>query len=38
VNEEPVPKSFLNLTLTQNPCDEDPKPREVCVSLEIDPP
>jgi hypothetical protein len=26
------------LTLTQNPCDEDPEPREVCVSLEIDPP
>jgi hypothetical protein len=24
VNEEPTPKSSLDLTLTQHPCDEDP--------------
>jgi hypothetical protein len=26
VNEEPLPKSSLNLTLTQHPCDEDFEP------------
>jgi hypothetical protein len=37
-NEEPPLKSFLNLTLTQHPCDEEPKPREVCAHLEVEPP
>jgi hypothetical protein len=26
VNEEPPPESFLDLTLTQHPCDEEPEP------------
>jgi hypothetical protein len=37
VNEEPAMESSLNLTLTQHPCDEDPKPREVRAHLEVDP-
>jgi hypothetical protein len=37
VNEEPPPKSSLDLTLTQHPCDEDPKPRKVCIHLEVEP-
>jgi hypothetical protein len=24
MNEEPAPESFLDLTLMQHPCDEDP--------------
>jgi hypothetical protein len=38
VNEELLPKSFLDLMLTQHPRDEDPKPREVHARLEIEPP
>jgi hypothetical protein len=34
VNEELPPKSSLDLTLTQYPCDEYPKPRKVCACLE----
>jgi hypothetical protein len=26
MNEEPLKESSLNLTLTQHPCDKDPKP------------
>jgi hypothetical protein len=36
VNEEPLPKSFLNLMLTQHPRDEDLEPREVRARLEIE--
>ncbi len=38
MNEEPPPKSFLNLTLTQHPHDEEPKIREVRDRLEVKPP
>jgi hypothetical protein len=38
VNEESPTKSSLNLTLTQHPCDEDPKPREVRACFEVEPP
>jgi len=37
VNEEPPWESSLDLTLTQHPCDEDSKPREVCLRLEVEP-
>jgi hypothetical protein len=37
VNEKPPWKSFLNLTLTQHPYDEDPKLRKVCLHLEVEP-
>jgi hypothetical protein len=37
-NEEPFPKSFLDLNLTQHLRDEKPKLREVCVHLEVEPP
>jgi len=37
-NEEPPPESSLNLTLTQHPRDEEPKPREVHARLEVEPP
>jgi hypothetical protein len=37
-NEKPPPKSYLDLTLTQHPRDEEPKPREVCACLEVEPP
>jgi hypothetical protein len=37
-NEEPPPKSFLDLTLMQHPCDEEPKLQEMCVCLEVEPP
>jgi hypothetical protein len=33
VNEKPLLESSLNLTLTQHPRDEDPKPREVHARL-----
>ncbi len=26
------------MALTQHPCDEDPKPQEVCIHLEVEPP
>jgi hypothetical protein len=38
VNEEPPSESFLDLTLTQHPCDEKPKPREVRAHLKVEPP
>ncbi len=38
VNEEPPPKSSLNLTLTQHLRDEKPELREVRARLEIEPP
>ncbi len=38
MNEELVPESFLNLTLTQLLRDEDPKLQEVCVRVEVEPP
>jgi hypothetical protein len=37
VNEELVPESFLDLTLTQHPRDEDPEPQKVHIRLEVDP-
>jgi hypothetical protein len=37
VNEELIPKSSLNLTLTQHLRDEDPEPRQVHACLEVDP-
>ncbi len=37
MNEEPAPKSSLDLTLTQHPRDENLAPREVHTHLEIDP-
>jgi len=37
-NKEPPSESSLDLTLTQHPCDEEPKPREVCACFEIEPP
>jgi hypothetical protein len=37
-NEEPLPESSLDLTLTQHPCDEEPEIREVRVHLEVEPP
>jgi len=37
MNEEPPSKSSLDLTLTQHPRDEDPKPREVHPRLEVKP-
>jgi len=37
VNEELIPKSSINLTLTQHPSDEDPKPQEVCAHFEVNP-
>jgi hypothetical protein len=37
VNEKPPLESFLGLTLTQHPCDEDPEPREVRVRFEVKP-
>ncbi len=38
VNEEPPPKSSLDLTLTQHPHDEEPELREVRARLEVEPP
>jgi hypothetical protein len=38
VNEESASKSFLDLTLTQHPCDEDLESWEVRIHLEVDPP
>ncbi len=38
MNEEPYPKSSLDLTLTQHPCDEDPELRNVHTRLKIEPP
>jgi hypothetical protein len=35
VNEEPPPKSSLDLTLTQHPCDEEPEPQKVHACLEV---
>jgi hypothetical protein len=37
VNEEPHPKSSLDLTLIQHPHDENPEPREVRPCLEVKP-
>jgi hypothetical protein len=37
MNEEPALESFLNLTLTQHPCDEDPALWEVRAHFEVDP-
>ncbi len=37
MNEKLALESSLDLTLTQHPCDEDPKPQKVCVHLEVDP-
>jgi hypothetical protein len=37
VNEKPPQESFLDLTLTQHPCDEHPELREVCPCLEVQP-
>ncbi len=38
MNEEPPPKSSLDLTLTQHPHDENPEPRKMHVHLEVEPP
>jgi len=37
VNEESVLKTSLDLTLTQRPCDEDPKLQKVRVHFEVEP-
>jgi len=37
VNEKPALESFLDLTLTQHFCDEDPKSQDVCIHFEVDP-
>jgi hypothetical protein len=37
-NEEPPPKTSLDLTLTQHHHDEEPEPREVRACLEVEPP
>jgi len=37
-NEEPPLELSLDLTLTQHPCDEEPKPREVRACFEVEPP
>jgi hypothetical protein len=37
-DEEPPSESYLDLTLTQHPRDEEPKPREVRARLEVEPP
>jgi hypothetical protein len=37
-NEEPPLESFLDLTLTQHPRDEEPEPREVRAHFEVEPP
>jgi hypothetical protein len=36
-NEKPPSESFLNLTLTQHPHDEEPEPWEVRARLEVKP-
>jgi len=36
-NEELPPESSLDLTLTQHPRDEEPKPQEVRARLEVEP-
>jgi hypothetical protein len=38
VNEELPSETSLDLTLTQHPRDEGPKPREVRAHLEVEPP
>ncbi len=38
VNEEPTPKSSLDLMLMQHPCDEDFELWKVCTRFEVDPP
>jgi hypothetical protein len=38
VNEKPTWKLSLDLTLIQHPCDEDPKPWEVPLCFEVEPP
>jgi hypothetical protein len=38
MNEKPPLESFLNLTLTQHPCDEDPELWKVHACFEIEPP
>jgi hypothetical protein len=38
LNEESAPETSLDLTLTQCPRDEDPKPREVCAHFKVEPP
>jgi hypothetical protein len=37
MNEEPAPKSSLNLTLMQHFHNEKPESRKVCTRLEVDP-
>jgi len=37
-NEELPSESYLDLTLTQHPCDEELEPREVRACLEVEPP
>ncbi len=37
-NEEPPPKSSLDLTLTQHPRDEEPELQKVRARLEVEPP
>jgi hypothetical protein len=36
-NEEPLPESSLDLTLTQHLCDEEPESQEVRARLEVEP-
>jgi hypothetical protein len=38
VNEKMASETYLDLTLTQHPCDEDPESRKVHARLEVDPP
>jgi len=37
VNEELAPETSLNLTLTQRPHDEDPKPQRCVLVLKLNP-
>jgi hypothetical protein len=36
VNEESAPETFLNLTLTQHPCDEHLEPQKMCTCLKVE--
>jgi hypothetical protein len=38
VNEEQPPKSSLDLTFTQHPCDENPEPQELHTRFKVEPP
>jgi hypothetical protein len=37
MNKKSPQASSLDLTLIKHPCDEDPKPQEVCPHIEVEP-